>query len=131
MSGVSNITVKVASSKKAVNLSIWLVSLPWKSDQNAKITDNLITRGWADIQNFKSMSESSALIPGKFYTMNFDLQPDDQIIKKGQQIGLMIFSSDKEFTLHPKPGTQLTLDLGGTSLRIPVVGGVTALSKAI
>jgi len=131
LSGVSNITVKVASSKKAANLSVWLVSLPWKSDWNAKITDNLITRGWADIQNHQSLSESSNLIPGKFYTMNFDLQPDDQIIKKGQQIALMIFSSDQEFTLHPTPGTQLTLDLDATSLKIPVVGGENAFNKSI
>ena len=50
--------------------------------------------------------------------------PDDQIIKAGQQIGLMIFSSDKEYTLHPKPGTELTIDLDGTSLTLPVVGGL-------
>jgi len=57
--------------------------------------------------------------------------PDDQVIKKGQQIGLMIFSSDNEFTLHPKPGTQLMLNLSGTTLSLPVVGGETAFAKAI
>jgi X-Pro dipeptidyl-peptidase len=36
----------------------------------------------------------------------------------------LIFSSDKEFTLHPKPGTELTVDLDGTNLTLPVVGGV-------
>ena len=41
----------------------------------------------------------------------------------GQQIGLMIFGSDREFTLWPEPGTELTIDLGGTSLTLPVVGG--------
>ena len=60
------------------------------SDSKAKITENIITRGWADIQNYKSLNESFDLIPDKFYTMSFDLQPDDQVIKKGQQIGLMI-----------------------------------------
>ena len=59
LSGLSNLTIKVASSKKAANLSIWLVSLPWNSDQKAKITDNIITRGWADIQNYKSLTEST------------------------------------------------------------------------
>ncbi len=103
LSGVSKLTIRVASSKRAANLSVWLVSLPWNSDRKAKITENIITRGWADIQNYKSLNESSDLIPDKFYTMSFDLQPDDQIIKKGQQIGLMIFSSDQEFTLHFKP----------------------------
>ncbi len=55
--------------------------------------------------------------------MSFYLQPDDQIIKKGQQIGLMIFSSDNKFTLLPKPGTTLTVDLDGTTLELPIVGG--------
>ena len=53
----------------------------------------------------------------------YELMPDDQIIPKGQQIGLMIFSSDKEFTLWPEPGTELTVDLDGTVLTLPVVGG--------
>ena len=130
LSGLSTLTIKVASSKKAANLSVWLVSLPWNSDQKVKITDNIITRGWADIQNYKSLTESTNLIPGKFYTMSFDLQPDDQIIKKGQQIGLMIFSSDPEFTLHPKPGTILTVDINSTSLKIPVIGGRKSFYRA-
>ena len=59
------------------------------------------------------------------------LMPDDQIIKKGQQIGLMIFSSDKEFTLHPKPGTELTIDLDGTTLTLPIVGGVNEFNNSV
>lgn len=130
ISGVPKLTIKVASSKKAANLSVWLVSLPWNSSSEAKITDNIITRGWADIQNYKSLRKSSDLIPGKFYKMSFNLEPDDQIIKKGQQIGLMIFSSDPEFTLHPEPGTTLTVDINSTSLNIPVVGGINAIEEA-
>ncbi|MFI1773249.1 Xaa-Pro dipeptidyl-peptidase [Thalassobellus citreus] len=123
ISGVPTITVKLASSKPAANLSVWLVSLPWNEEKGAKITDNIITRGWTDPQNYKSLTKSKPLKPGKFYKVSFDLMPDDQIIKAGQQIGLMIFSSDKEFTLHPKPGTELTVDLDCSSLTLPVVGG--------
>jgi len=57
--------------------------------------------------------------------------PDDQIIPKGQQIGLMIFSSDKEFTLWPNPGTELNVDLDATTLTVPVVGGIEAYVNAI
>jgi hypothetical protein len=42
----------------------------------------------------------------------------------------MIMSSDREFTLWPKAGTELTLDLAHSSFTIPVVGGTTALDKA-
>ena len=131
LSGLANLTITLASSKPAANLSVWLVSLPWNTDKNAKITDNIITRGWADPQNHKSLTESEPLVPGKFYTISFDLQPDDQIIPKGQQIALMIFSSDNQYTLLPNPGTELTIDLEKTSLRLPVVGGEKALKSAM
>jgi X-Pro dipeptidyl-peptidase len=57
--------------------------------------------------------------------------PDDQIIPKGEQIGLMIFSSDKEFTLWPEPGTELTIDLDGTTIELPIVGGAGAYNEAV
>jgi X-Pro dipeptidyl-peptidase len=123
ISGTARITIKLASNKPAANLSVWLVSLPWTEGRNAKFTDNIITRGWADPQNHASIREGKPLVPGKFYSITFDLQPDDQIIPAGKQLGLMIFSSDREFTLLPKPGTRLTIDLNGTSLTLPVVGG--------
>ncbi len=127
ISGTISITIRVSSSKPAANLTVWLVELPWNSARDAKITDNIITRGWADLQNNTSLTESSPLKPGRFYDMTFELEPDDQIIPAGKQIGLMIFSSDREFTLQPEPGTKLTVDLNGTSVRIPVVGGANAI----
>jgi X-Pro dipeptidyl-peptidase len=131
LSGTPRITIRLSSSKPAANLSIWLVSLPWNERRNAKITDNIITRGWADPQNHRSLTESEPLVPGKFYELAFDLQPDDQMIPAGQQIGLMIFSSDRQFTLWPKPGTELTIDLDATAITLPVVGGVEAFTKAV
>ncbi|EAZ80394.1 Xaa-Pro dipeptidyl-peptidase [Algoriphagus machipongonensis] len=131
ISGISTIKVKLASSKPAANLSVWLVSLPWTEGRNSKITDNIITRGWADPQNHASIRKGEPLVPGKFYEVSFDLQPDDQIIPAGQQIGLMIFSSDAEYTILPKPGTELTIDLNGTVLTLPVVGGKATVEKAL
>lgn len=131
ISGTPRLTIRVASSKPAANLSVWLIALPWKEGRNVKITDNIITRGWADPQNHKSLTESSPLEPGKFYELTFDLQPDDQIIPAGQQIGLMVFSSDREYTLWPQPGTALTVDLEGTNLVLPIVGGPSYFETAI
>ncbi|MEE9362461.1 MAG: Xaa-Pro dipeptidyl-peptidase [Cellulophaga sp.] len=131
ISGVPKVTITLASSKPAANLSVWLVSLPWNDYKNAKITDNIITRGWADPQNHSSLTNGTPLTPGKFYKISFNLMPDDQIISKGQQIGLMIFSSDSEFTLLPNPGTELTIDLDATILSLPVVGGSKTITKAL
>ena len=128
ISGTPKIKVKLSSSEEAVNLSVWVVALPW--EKSRKINDNIITRGWADPQNHKSLTESEPLEPGKFYELGFDLQPDDQIIPAGQKIGLMIFSSDRDFTLWPDPGTKLSVDLDATSIELPVVGGSAALNAA-
>jgi len=127
ISGTPSITIKASSNKPAVNLSVWLVALPWTTAPNARSTDNIITRGWADLQNSSSLSKSEPLAPGRFYEIRFDLEPDDQIIPAGKQIGLMIFSTDREYTLWPEPGTRLTIDLSGTSLTLPVVGGRVAV----
>lgn len=131
LSGTAEVKIRLASSKPAANLSVWLVSLPWNESSKAKITDNIITRGWADPQNHRSLTEGEPLVPGQFYDVKFNLQPDDQIIPVGQKIGWMIFSSDKDFTLHPDPGTTLTIDLGRTSLTLPVVGGENAFKEAM
>lgn len=134
ISGVPSINIRMASSRPAANLSVWLVSLPWANGVNgkkAKITDNIITRGWADPQNYRSLTDSEPLEPGKYYEFSFELQPDDQMIKAGQQIGLMIFSSDREFTLWPDPGTEFSIDLNKTNLTLPIVGGQKAFEKAI
>ncbi|BDD10328.1 putative Xaa-Pro dipeptidyl-peptidase [Fulvitalea axinellae] len=131
ISGTARVSLRISSDKPAANLSVWLVSLPWKKGRRLKTTDNIITRGWADPQNRRSITKSKPLKPGKFYTVSFDLQPDDQVIPAGQQIGLMVFSSDRDFTLWPEPGTKLTLDLRKSSLKLPVVGGEQALRKAM
>ena len=70
-------------------------------------------------------------MPGELYQLTFELQPDDQVIPQGQRIGLMIFSSDREFTLRPDPGTELTVDLDATSVTLPLVGGPAAARRAL
>ena len=128
LSGLTTVSIRVAANTEAANLSVWLVALPWTDSES--INDNIITRGWADPQNATSLRTSTPLTPGEFVELEFDLQPDDQVIPAGQRIGLMIFSSDRDFTLWPEPGTELTVDLNGTSISLPVVGGVEAYSRS-
>lgn len=129
LSGVPRLSIRVASDKPAVNLSVWLVSLPWTDAR--RLTDDVITRGWADPQNDRSLRESSPLVPGEFRTLEFDLQPDDQVIAAGERIGLMLFATDRDFTLLPPPGTKLIVDVGATRLSLPVVGGPDAVARAV
>lgn len=140
ISGTPRITLRLASSKPAANLSVWLVMLPFDPAPLGTLSlAGLITRGWADPQNhaelthggnYDSKKHGEPLAPGKFYDMTFDLQGDDQIVPAGKRIALMIMSSDRDFTLWPKAGTELTIDLNKSSLTLPVVGGTTAYSNA-
>lgn len=137
LSGTVRVTLRLASSTPAANLSVYLVELPWTDGPIG--TANLITRGWADPQNwhslkggdFHSMEPGRPLKPGEFVSLTFDLEPDDQIIPAGKKIGLMILSSDHDFTLWPKPGTQLSIDLDATKVSLPIVGGAHAFDSAV
>lgn len=53
------VMTEVAANKKAANLLVWLVALPWES--GGHINDNIITRGWADPQYAESLRESKPL----------------------------------------------------------------------
>jgi len=140
VSGTVRVSLRVAASKPAANLSVWLVTLPFDSTRIASQSSlGVVTRGWADLQNhraltrggdFRSKARGEPLAPGQFYDVTFDLEPDDQVIPAGKQLAVMVMSSDREFTLWPAAGTQLTLDLARSSFTIPVVGGTTALARA-
>jgi X-Pro dipeptidyl-peptidase len=131
ISGTARLTISLATSKPAANLSVWLVALPWEEPEARQPNFSVITRGWADPQNHRSLTESDPMVPGEFRTFSFDLQPDDQIIPAGKRIALVIFSSDREYTLWPEPGTELSVQLDHTSLELPVVGGEAALRSAL
>ena len=140
LSGTARITLRIAANKPAANLTVWLVTLPFDSARNgSQGRVGVLTRGWADIQNHRSLTAGGdynskqpgePLVPGAFYDLTFDLEPNDKIIPAGKRLGVMIMSSDQEFTLAPKPGTQLSVDLARSSFSIPIVGGVNALNKA-
>ncbi len=128
ISGTPKLTIRVAADRPAANLSVWVVSLPWKGGRD--INADVITRGWADPRNHASIEDETPLEPGRFYDLAFELEPDDQVIPAGERIALMIFSSDRDFTLWPEAGTKLTVDLAGTALELPVVGGAEAVAAA-
>ncbi|CAA9317875.1 MAG: x-prolyl-dipeptidyl aminopeptidase() [uncultured Gemmatimonadetes bacterium] len=140
ISGTPRVTLRVAADRRAANLSVWLVTLPYDSTRIGDASRaGLVTLGWADIQNHASLARGGVyesnlrgepLVPGRFYDLTFDLEPDDQIIPAGKRLGIMIMSSDPEFTLSPRAGTRLTVDLAGTSFSLPVVGGSGALIQA-
>ncbi|MEV0581743.1 Xaa-Pro dipeptidyl-peptidase [Nonomuraea sp. NPDC050310] len=69
---------------------------PWK----------IVSRGWTDARSG---------------TVRWALQPQDHVFAKGHRIALVLLSTDPEYTLRYPPGTRVTVDLGQTSLRLPVL----------
>ena len=75
----------------------------------------ILTRGWIDPANRHSDWADVTTRPGRFYDVDFDMQPRDSIVPAGHRLGLMVISSDRDFTIRPAPGTRVTLDVARSS----------------
>ncbi|WP_380167804.1 Xaa-Pro dipeptidyl-peptidase [Jannaschia sp. R86511] len=104
----------------AANLTAYLV------DYSPTGAATMVTRGWMDVQNRQSRGWTSAVTPGRDYRLRWDLHPDDYVFAPGHRVGLVVFSTDRDFTLRPDPGTRLSLQPGSSTLTLPVVGGTLA-----
>jgi X-Pro dipeptidyl-peptidase len=124
ISGTPRVSLHASFSKPKANLTAILVSLPETGN------GTILTRGWIDPENRTSDWTTEAVTPGVFYRLRFDLQPKDVVVPAGRRLGLMVISSDREFTVRPAPGTQVTLDVPGSNVSIPLVGGAGALAAA-
>jgi X-Pro dipeptidyl-peptidase len=87
----------------------------------------VVTRGWMDPQNRTGASRTRPVRQGRDYTYRWTLEPKDYIFPAGHRIGLVIMSSDQEYTLLPLGGTELTVTPGASELTLPIVGGRRAL----
>jgi hypothetical protein len=125
ISGSPRVSLDVAFSKSRANFSAALISYP------ATGNGTVITRGWMDPENRNSDYVSDAVVPGTSYRLNLEMQATDTVIAAGRRLALMVFSSDREYTVRPAAGTELTLDLAGSTVTIPVVGGKAVLAPAI
>jgi hypothetical protein len=64
---------------------------------------------------------------GRLYRFSWDLQPDDYVFEAGHRIGLVVVSTDHDYTIRPAPGTRLSLRPALSWVRLPVVGARGAL----
>jgi X-Pro dipeptidyl-peptidase len=54
------------------------------------------------------------------------MQPDDYVFKKGDRMGVVVLSSDYNYTIRPGAGTKITIDPERSHIMLPVQGGVKA-----
>ncbi|WP_405150276.1 Xaa-Pro dipeptidyl-peptidase [Sphaerisporangium sp. NBC_01403] len=124
LSGTPQVSLRMSFGRPAANVTALLVDY----DQNGKA--KIITRGWADPQNRKSISETEPVKPGSPYRLDFDMQPHDYVFQAGHRVGIVVLSSDYEYTIRPTPGTTLYLDTTKSTVTLPLVGGAAAFTAA-
>jgi X-Pro dipeptidyl-peptidase len=125
ISGTPEVSLRMSiDNRNAANLTAVLVDYGPAGSSQAPV---MVTRGWMDPQNRDSLWRSERVRQGQEYRFRWDLQPDDYLFKAGHRIGLVVVSTDYDYTLRPLPGTRLTLDPDDSEVTLPVVGGRWAL----
>ncbi|MGP4017312.1 Xaa-Pro dipeptidyl-peptidase [Saccharopolyspora sp. 5N708] len=118
VSGTVRAELALTFDRPAANVTALLV------DQAPDGTVSVITRGWADPQNRHAIDRTSPVELGKNYSIDVFMQPDDYVFAPGHRLGIVVLSSDHDFTLRPKPGVGLELDLSRTRIQLPLVGSI-------
>ncbi|PPK65312.1 Xaa-Pro dipeptidyl-peptidase [Actinokineospora auranticolor] len=114
LSGVPRVTLRVAvENRKAANLTALLVDY-------SGTTPTIVTRGWIDPQNRAGDTAGRPVVPGQEYDLTFALQPKDHVFATGHRIGLVVISTDYDYTLRPTAGTTLRLSPAQSSLTLPL-----------
>jgi X-Pro dipeptidyl-peptidase len=80
----------------------------------------IVTRGWLDVRNRATPWASRPIRPGATYTLSWELQPNDHVFKAGHRIGLVIISTDRDYTLRYPAGTEVSVRLGLSHVRLPL-----------
>lgn len=118
LSGTPSVALRASvDNRYAANLTAVLVD--YAPDGAATV----VTRGWTDVQNRDGSDRTTPIVQGREYTFDWPLEPDDYVFPAGHRIGLVVVSTDMNFTLRPDPGTRLTVNPGKSSVTLPVVGG--------
>ncbi|QYN17067.1 Xaa-Pro dipeptidyl-peptidase [Amycolatopsis sp. DSM 110486] len=121
LSGTARADLQLSFDRPAANVTVALM------DRAPDGKSFVITRGWTDPQNRVSPSVTSPIVPGTSYRIGVSLMPKDYVLAAGHRLEFLVASSDHDYTLRPRPGAGLSLDLTRTSLTLPVTGGKPAL----
>jgi X-Pro dipeptidyl-peptidase len=107
ISGRPEMRLRMAiENKPDANLSVYLVDY---GPAGSTAAPTVVTRGWMDPQNRKGASRTEMLEQGRMYDFRWTLEPKDYIFPAGHRIGVVVFSSDQEYTLLPVVGGRAVL----------------------
>ncbi len=95
--------------RAAANITVAIVKYSGSS------RGTIMTRGWADPQNYRNLSEGELLTRGVKYNLSFEIEPKQFKLRKGERLGVLLTSTDNKYTLRPSTGTELEFFLGDDS----------------
>jgi X-Pro dipeptidyl-peptidase len=81
----------------------------------------IVTRGWLDVRNRHDPSRTEPITPGAMYSFRWDMQPNDYVFKAGHRIGVVVLSTDYDYTLRYPAGTKVEIQPGVSEVRLPIV----------
>ena len=91
-----------------------LLELPF-----AETPHRVITKGFLNLQNRTDLLTVEEVAPDQWMECSFELQPTIYKMKKGDQLRLVLYTTDFEHTVRDKTNYQLTVDLEQSSLDLP------------
>jgi X-Pro dipeptidyl-peptidase len=125
LSGTPEVSLRASvDNRYAANLTAVLVDY---GPEGSSVKPVMVTRGWTDVQNRRDVARSTPIQQGRLYTFTWELEPDDYVFPAGHRVGLVVVSTDQQFTVRPARGTRLTVDPSHSSVTLPVVGGLPGL----
>ena len=93
-----------------------LVELPF-----AETPHRVITKGFLNLQNRTNLLSVEEVTPDQWLEFSFELQPTIYKMKKGDQLRLVLYTTDFEHTVRDKTDYKLTVDLKQSSLDLPTM----------
>ena len=93
-----------------------LVELP-----HTETPHRVITKGFLNLQNRTNLLTVEEVTPDQWLEFSFELQPTIYKMKKGDQLRLVLYTTDFEHTVRDKTDYQLTVDLEQSSLDLPTM----------
>ena len=93
-----------------------LMELPF-----VEMPHRVITKGYLNLQNRTDLLTVEEVKPDQWMTVSLDLQPSIYKLKAGDKVRLVLYTTDFEVTVRDKTDYQLTVDLGQSSLEVPVL----------
>ncbi|MEU3303855.1 Xaa-Pro dipeptidyl-peptidase [Streptomyces sp. NPDC006678] len=80
----------------------------------------IVSRGWLDIRNRYSLERESKAVEGREYHLSWGMQPQEHVFRKGHRLGVVLISTDHDYTLRYPAGTELSVRTGISSVTLPV-----------